>query len=59
VFAPSDKAFARIPEKCLDALLKNKTLLTSKFLFTICFSILSMLSPMSRISRAHSNMNFV
>ncbi|XP_052780939.1 transforming growth factor-beta-induced protein ig-h3-like [Mya arenaria] len=29
VFAPSDKAFARIPKKCIDALLKNKTLLTS------------------------------
>ncbi|XP_045164425.1 transforming growth factor-beta-induced protein ig-h3-like [Mercenaria mercenaria] len=28
LFAPSDKAFAKIPEKCLDALLKNTTLLT-------------------------------
>ncbi|WAR25337.1 Y1483-like protein [Mya arenaria] len=33
VFAPSDKAFARIPKKCIDALLKNKTLLTSTLTF--------------------------
>lgn len=28
LFAPSNRAFKRIPEKCLDALLKNTTLLT-------------------------------